>query len=363
MTFEEARAAFPVLERYAYLNAGSVGPLPRAAAAEVDAWSRRELEEGRGSLAYFKDMLDVREHARGRLGELIGVPRENVALTSATTDACNIVAAGLRLGPDDDVVTTDVEHFGLTGPLHASGARVRVARVKARPAAEALELVLAAVTPRTRLLALSHVAWTTGQVLPIAELRRETGLPVLVDGAQSVGAIPVDASGFDFYTVSGQKWLCGPVPTGALFVADPEGLHVAAPTYLSQVGYEPDGRFEPREGAARFDSGWIPPGYLSGLLAAIDGAPEWRFERAREAAERCRVLLAERYEVVTEPGQATLVTFRADGDPSEVAGRLLERGVIARDLPGTGWLRVSCGYWTSDEDLERLLDALAGAAR
>jgi L-cysteine/cystine lyase len=358
MTIEEARAAFPVLERYAYLNAGSVGPLPRAAAAEMDAWSRRELEEGRGSLAYFEDMLEMREHARGRLGGLIGVPGENVALTSATTDACNIVVGGLRLGPDDEVVTTDVEHFGLLGPLHASGAEVHVAELRDRPAADALEVVLAAVTPRTRLLAVSHVAWTTGHVLPIAELKGETGLPLLVDGAQSVGAIPVDASGFDFYTVSGQKWLCGPVPTGALYVADPEGLHVAAPTYLSQAGYEPDGRFEPREGAARFDSGWIPPGFLAGLLAAIDGAPEWRFERARETAERCRSLLAERYDVVTEPGQASLVTFRAEADPSEAVARLLERGVIARDLPGTGWLRVSCGYWTSEEDLERLLDAL-----
>lgn len=358
MTFEEARAAFPVLERYAYLNAGSVGPLPRMAAAEMDAWSQRELLEGRGSLAYFTDMLELRERARARLGELIGVDWSNIALTSATTDACNIVVAGLELGPDDEVVTTDVEHFGLTGPLHASGARVRVAGVRERPAAEALEAVLSEVTLRTRLLALSHVAWTTGQVLPVAELKRETGLPLLVDGAQSVGAIPVDASGFDFYTVSGQKWLCGPVPTGALAVAEPDALRVAAPSYLSQAGYEPDGRFVPREGAARFDSGWIPPGFLSGLLAAVDGAPDWRFERARETAARCRELLAQRYEVVTEPGQATLVSFRPDGDASEVAARLLETGVIVRDLPGTGWVRVSCGYWTSDEDLERLLAAL-----
>ena len=358
MTLDEARAEFPVLERFAYFNAGSVGPLGRTAAAAVERWNRREVEAGRASLAYFTDMLELRERVRERLAALVGVAADRLALTSSTTDGCNIVLGGLDLRPDDEVVTTDVEHFGVLGPLHASGARVRVAALKDRSAAEAADAILSEVGPRTRLLAVSHVAWTTGQVLPVEELKRETGLPVLVDGAQSVGAVPVDASGFDFYTVSGQKWLCGPVPTGALAVADPDGLKVASPTYLSQSSYEPDGRFEPREGAARFDSGWIPTGYLDGLLAAIDAAPEWRYERGREVAARCRTLLAERFDVVTEPEQATLVSFRPDADPTETAARLLERDVIVRDLPGTGWVRVSCGYWTSDEDLERLLEGL-----
>ena len=119
-------------------------------------------------------------------------------------------------------MTTDVEHPGLLGPLEASGATIRVARVRDRPAAEAFDAIRAEITPRTRLLALSHVAWSTGNVLPVAELKAETGLPVLVDGAQSVGAIPVDVTPFDYYTVSGQKWLCGPEGTGALYVADPE---------------------------------------------------------------------------------------------------------------------------------------------
>jgi selenocysteine lyase/cysteine desulfurase len=75
-------------------------------------------------------------------------------------------------------------------------------------------------------------------------------------------------------------------------------------------------------------------------------------------AARCRDLLAERVEVVTAPGQGTLVTFRPEGDPGELVKRLFEQGVVIRELPGLGWARVSCGWWTSDEDLERLVAGL-----
>jgi L-cysteine/cystine lyase len=358
MTFEEARAQFPVLANVAYLNAGSVGPLARATFDAMAAAERRELEEGRGGLPYFELVLELREQARARLAAELGAPADRVALTSSTTDGCNIVLAGVELETGDEIVTTDVEHFGLLGALHASGRQVRVARVRERPADDALEAILAAVTPRTRLLALSHVAWTTGHLLPVAQLKAETGLPILVDGAQSVGAIPVAVDGLDFYTVSGQKWLCGPICTGALYVADPERLPVRRPSYLSQRSHEPDGAFVPREGAARFDSGLIPPGAHAGLLAALDATPAWRFERAHEAAERCRAALAERVDVVTEPGHATLVSFVPDGDASETSARLFDAGVVVRDLPGTGWVRVSCGWWTSDSDLDRLVEAL-----
>src|ERR687898_1526153 len=165
--------------------------------------------------------------------------------------------AGLDLRPDDEIVTTNEEHFGLLGPVFASGARV----VVAEPAADA---VLAAVSPRTRLLALSQILWTSGRALPVRELREQSGVPVLVDGAQSVGAVPVDATGLDFLTISGQKWLCGPDSTGALVVAEPERLRVARPSYFSQTSYQPSGSFEPADGAARFDPGWASSAVMAG---------------------------------------------------------------------------------------------------
>jgi L-cysteine/cystine lyase len=360
VTFEEARAVFPVLERVAYLNAGSMGPLMRPTVDAVVAASLRDLEHGRGGRPYYDAMIELRDGIRARIAALLSVEAAHIALTDSTTDGCNVVLAGFDLGPDDEVVTSDAEHPGLLAPLHATGARVVVAPTSEHRAADALQVFLERVTPRTRLLALSHVCWTTGQVFPVEELKRETGLPILVDGAQSVGAIEVGAGDADYYTVSCQKWLCGPDQLGALYVRNPERLRVARPSGFGVESIEKDGSFAPKDGAARFDSGWLAMPSLAGLVAALDHAPGWRFERARRTAAQCRAALAEAgLEVVTEPDQATLCSFVPKGDAEETVAAAFERGVIIRFLPSTGWCRASCGYWTSAEDLERLVAVVA----
>jgi L-cysteine/cystine lyase len=353
VTFEDARAQFPVLDDFAYLQAGSVGPLARGTLEAMVAEEERGLRDGRGSLARFERVIAEREELRAMLGALVGVDASRVSITASTTDGCNIVLAGLDIGPGDEVITTTDEHFGLLGPLHVSGANV--VAVPPEP-----ERIVAAVTPRTRLLALSHVLWTTGQVLPMHELKEATGLPILVDGAQSVGTMPVDANGLDFYTVSGQKWLCGPEGTGALVVAEPEALAVGRPSYLSQQSHEPDGVFEAKPGAARFDPNLTPHALLAGLRAALAAQPEWRFERAATMAERCRELLREAgADLVVPEERATLVSWRVPVEEStDFVARLAEAGVIVRDLPGRGLLRASVGWWTSADDLERLVAAL-----
>jgi len=355
VTFEQARAQFPVLERVAYLQAGSAGPLARQTIEAMAAQEERNLREGRVGLEYIERVLALRAELRAELAGLVGTEEEQVALTASTTDGCNLVLAGLDLGSSDEVITTTDEHFGLIGPLHASGARV----VVVAPDADA---ITAAVTSRTRLLAVSHVLWTTGQVLPVRELRERTGIPILVDGAQSVGAIQVDSADLDFLTISGQKWLCGPESTGALVVADPERLRVARPSYFSQQGYLPDGSFEPRAGARRFDPNWVPTALMSGLLAAVRLRPEWRFERGVEMAERCRKLLLDSGEDVVSPRErATIVSWRPEGEAStDVVARLAAAGVVVRDIPKTGLVRASVGWWTSDHDLERLVVGLKG---
>ena len=90
------RHGLPVLDQYAYLNAGTFGPLPRATAGAMQAVERRELEEGRSSRAYFQRVMDERDELRAELAGLLGTQPEQVALTSSTTEGCNIVLRGLR---------------------------------------------------------------------------------------------------------------------------------------------------------------------------------------------------------------------------------------------------------------------------
>jgi selenocysteine lyase/cysteine desulfurase len=141
-------------------------------------------------------------------------------------------------------------------------------------------------------------------------------------------------------------------------VRDPDSIRVALPTYWSREAHDPDGTFEPRAGAGRFDTGPIPVPSLAGLETALRLAPDSRFADARAATDRCRALLAQRFDVVTPPGDATLVTFQPPSDAAETVSTLYAAGVVVRDIPETGWVRVSCGYWTTDDHLDRLLAAL-----
>jgi L-cysteine/cystine lyase len=364
MDLDAVRADLPVLDRLAYLNAGTNGPLPRRTVEAMQASLARDLEEGRSSREYFEAMLARRDELRATLARFLKAPPDTIALTTSTTEGCNVVLNGLQIGAGDEVVTTDSEHPGLFGGLVASGADLQVVPVRDLPASEVAGALETAVTERTKLIALSQVSWLTGARFEVEGLAGR-GIPLLLDGAQAAGAIPVSVQdlGCDFYTVSAQKWLLGPDVTGALYVRPErvEALRMAMPSYGSWE-FGDDYTYEPKAGAGRFDPGWISAASGSGLLESLafaEEAGEDRYAHAAAMAEHLvHMLEAAGHEVVTEPGQSTLVTWKTGEDSKEVVERLGDAGVVVRDMPGLGWLRASCGFWTNHDDLERLIGAL-----
>jgi selenocysteine lyase/cysteine desulfurase len=352
----DLRSVFPVFERVAYLNAGTNGPVPQPAIDAGRERVARELERGRGERSHWETLIELHEQRRAALAGLLHCDPGEVALTHSTTSGVNVVLSGLDLQPGDEVLTSDEEHPGLLAPL--AGARERAGiTVRVAP----FRSLADGVTDRTRLIACSHVSWMNGQVVDAAALR-ETGVSVLLDGAQGLGAIPVDVNelGCDYYAASGQKWLCGPDGTGCLYVRRERFGELRVPWFGFQNLEDPHEPLELRlhDDARRYDLSHVTGHSAAWALTAIEllGDVGWDevHRRAADLAERLAEQLTERGLEVVPRGRTTLVTWH-DPDCEERVAKMVEEGVVVRYLPGAGLVRASVGAWSSEEDLERLL--------
>lgn len=351
------RDQFPVLERVAYLNAGTDGPLAALAAAAARAELDRQAADGRWTV-HFDRRRELNAALRRAYAAALRCEPADVALTTCTSEGLAAVTAGLELAPGDEILTSDEEHPGLLGALLAArelhGASIRFA-----PLVDLAD----AVGPRTRLVACSHVSWTSGRVAPPA--LGELDVPVVLDGAQGVGAIPVDvhALGCDAYSGSGQKWLCGPDGTGMLYIAPAlrERLRGTRRGYanLENANDGLDARLHDDARALDTFSLSAEAVACAGAAAALLEEAGWAsvHEQARTLAARLADLLSERGREVAPRGATTLVSFSSE-DPAAERSRLSDAGVILRDLPGRQLLRASVGAWNDEGDLQRLLDAL-----
>jgi L-cysteine/cystine lyase len=355
MNAADLRSRFPVLDHVAYLNAGTDGPIPAAAVEAASAELESALADGR-TTAHFKRRSELLGRLRAGYAAVLGCAPEEVALQTSTSEGVGRVLAGLDLGPEDEIVTSDQEHPGVLGPLKA--ARDRGATIRPGPLATLADTV----GERTTLVVCSHVGWVSGEYADprLADL----DIPVLLDGAQGAGAVPVDvkALGCAAYAASGQKWLCGADGTGLLYVEPGFGerLRCHAPSYISfeDAGQGIDGPL--KDDARRYDTPSLSRESAAFSLASLRVLEEAGWEsvhtRAREQAASLAERLAERGRTVAPRGATTLVSWE-DDDPAASRDRLAEAGVVVRNLPGRPYLRASVGAWTSDDDLERLLAA------
>lgn len=362
-----------------YLNTGGAGPMPVVVADAVAASARRSMSRGRMGLPAISALEEALAELRTAIARLLGTESERIAITQNTTHAVNIVVWGLDWKPGDEVVTTEVEHPGVAAPLHVLAERAGV-RVRVIPRAEAHEDLASAVVrrlcPRTRLLALSHVAYATGAVLDVAgaaEAARTVGALTLVDGAQSAGAIPVDpqALGVDAYAIPSQKWLLGPEGLGALWISDAAMDRVALTfaSYESGDGHSPGGAFQRHAAARRYELSTPPTDLLAGWAASLSWLEEmgWTaiYGRTARVTARARSLLdaVGAVTVLTPAAHAGLLAFTISGqEPYAANAALSRRGVTVRPIDHPPCLRTSTGFFTSDLDLERLISEITALA-
>jgi L-cysteine/cystine lyase len=370
------RAIFPALANnsYVYLNSGGSGPPTLETVAAM-----RETDDLVCGPAYlegvglYANQRGAYKRAREAAARLINAAPENVALTQSTTHGMNLGTFALDWREGDEVISGRSEHPGCLVPLHALQKRygVRLRLVEPPVTAEKIE---GGMTDRTRLVALSHVDWTTGDVAPLAQiasLARDRGTLTLVDAAQSVGNIPVDVeeTGADMYALTGHKWVLGPEGMGAFYVRP--GLEIGSTNvgFLSlsdPAAFRAEGGYGFREGAGRFESSTMSAALASGFAEAARAAHERGaagFAGIRRRAEILSDMLSELPRVTLRsprPARSGLVSFEVEGMPSKSAAeQLLAEGFVARFIPEPyPYVRASTHLFNAPEELEDLAAAV-----
>jgi selenocysteine lyase/cysteine desulfurase len=379
----KARAALPALEDVTYLNSGTEGIM---AEPVIDAYLETLRRFERYGHYARTQLVPEMDKARARFARLVNSDPDEIAVTRNGTDGVSIVMGAFSFSPGDELIIGGEEHPALTYPAFAlqtfSGVRVRRFEFHHDPT-QTLASFEAAITPRTRLAAFSHVSCETGIRNPAREiiaLAHSRGFPVLLDGAQSVGSLDVDFQeiGADFLTGSAHKWLCGPKGTGVLIVRK-DRLNELTPRYIgggsladfpwSQLSNHESIRVEFHPSASRFEYGMRNPAVYAGLTHAIDYLEALGWDAIRDHERHMATVLKQR--LASIPGlkvqtpmdwaaSSAIVNVAVEGvSGADVSKRLWDDfKIVQRAVREPNGVRISCNYFVNESDLDRLADAL-----
>jgi len=355
MDWAAKRAEFPALERWTYLNTATYGQMPRRAMdAVAQHWERRN----EAACSDFLDWYADTDRMRASMARLIHASADDIAFVPNAAAALSIVLAGLNLKPADNIVTLDDEFPNYQ--YMASARRV------------SFDGLLDAIDERTRLVAFSEVNYSTGFRPPLHEVLRvtqERGIPLFLDGSQSVGALTFDVrrTPVDVLAVHGYKWLCSPTGAGFMYVS-PTMRRRLPPNIIGwrshhdwrNVANLHHGAPKFKESAERYEGGGLPFSLLYPMEASVNMLLEIGADvierRVLDLAAGIRSLLAGMGAEVADSG-SQIVTARLPGrDSGEVVRALRSHNVLAAARHGR--LRFSPHFYNNEDDLARLRVAL-----
>ncbi|MDD2922096.1 MAG: aminotransferase class V-fold PLP-dependent enzyme [Anaerolineales bacterium] len=363
-----------------FLNHGSFGATPKPVFDEYQRW-QRELENQPVEFLG-RRVTDLMADARAALGEYLGTRADNLIYTQNVTISMNIVARSLELGAGDEVLTSDHEYGAMDRAWRFLSKERGFAYINQLASLESraafVESFWAGVTPRTRIIFLSHITSPTALILPIAEIiqrAREAGIITIIDGAHVAGQLPLhlDSLGADFYGGNLHKWLCAPKGAGFLY-ARPEMQRLLKPLVVSW-GYE---SLAPSASQFVDHHEWWGTRDVSAFLsvpAAIRFQREHDWDKVRAACHQlvkdaqtrvCKLTGLPPIHSASDDWFAQLAAAPLPDDTDIVAlkSRLYDEYRV--EIPLTTWrdkklIRISIQGYNSRKDVDCLLEALRAA--
>ena len=384
MDVQKLRDEIPVLANLTYMNTGWSGPPPRRVAQALKDRIDLELEEGPTTAPVQQRGRETQALARQAAARLLNADPEDVMVTRNTTEGLNIVLSGLDWRQGDEIITCNLEHGSVlitslvTGKRH--GVKVRVVDLDPHDSRETiLGKFEAAFTPRTRLVFVSHVEYSTGLRLPAAELcqlAHDRGALIMLDGAQTGGHLHLDmtAEGFDFYSIPGQKWVLGYEGVGALYIRHEliEQVHPAHTGGRAVVHPVDEDNVQLNTGSMdKFQGGSASVPLQTAFLEAARfieeiGVKEIE-ERNRQLAERLKRQLADIPAVhvysPSEPGLSSgLVSFAVSGwEPPAAVERLWnDHRIVVRQVGYPPGIRASLHFFNTEDEVDQLAQGVKG---
>jgi len=380
----------PALANKTYFNYGGQGPLPTPSLQAINAsWQRiQELGPFTGHVWPFIEQETAR--LRQALAHLCGVSPHRIALTENVTSGCVLPLWGLPWQTGDVLLLSDCEHPGVVAACQELARREGL-RIEWLPVLElcrntpqaalddaVLEALERALSPDTRLVALSHLLWNSGSVMPITavakRLQQHPKAPwLLVDAAQSMGSIPVEeaAAAADIYAFTGHKWCCGPEGLGGVALSQ-RLLEQAQPTLIGwrSLRHEASAGSSFHNDARRFEVATSCVPLCSGLATSLEllaqaGTPSERLAIIQARSLRLWQGLQAIQGVSTllpDPPAAGLVSFTLGSTATAaVVAQLGAEGLWIRRLDDPDCLRACTHITTTEDEIDALLQALGAA--
>jgi selenocysteine lyase/cysteine desulfurase len=372
--WDEIRNLYDFESRFIMMNNGTLGPMPKPVFNTLMRYFRVQVSNPYDSYHF---LPTFRESVRQKLAAFVNALPDEVALTTNTTEGINLVVNGLDLKEGDEVLVTSLEHPGHINPwrLKEKRAGIKIIQVPMplfpKNTQEIVDAFAAAITPRTKIISISHTVFITGLIMPLKELSRlahDRGLLILADSAHGIGMLDLDMKelGIDFFMSSPYKWLGAPTGVGLLYVRK-EVIDKVWPTIVSSG-------WDTTPSAAKLD----PQGQRSdAILFSLDEALNFQNKIGKSRIERRIKVLAGhlKQELMKIPGvkihtpidpylSAGLTAFSMAGvEASKLVDYVREKyNLVIRTTgskeAGTHGIRVSTPIYISTKEVDMVVDGV-----